>query len=430
MAVLLAGTFARASEPLTWQDCVRLAAEQNPDLVAAREQVAAAEAGTQVARSALLPQLSLGGSAQHIEEDSDRNRGIGDESFNASLDLTQSLFSGGQKQARVRVADATLVETQAGADVTGVETTFQLRTSFVNLLYAQQQIELLRGIRDRRATNSEMVELRYEGGLEHKGSLASSQAALYEADVDLKQAWREAGVTRQILLRVIGSREGPADLRISGDVAELHVPGAIDTAYLAHQTPEYQQALASREGAEAGVKVARSGFLPNVDLESSAGRSGDEDSFTDDRWDVGVRVTFPFWPGGKNLHEYRQARANLAQAEATVRGTENALVADLERALLALRNAAEDVRVQRTQLEASELRADISREQYANGLLSFDDWDIIENELITRRKRLLDVQRDALLAEAAWWRKSGMTAFRRALPAARLSEARERRGSE
>jgi outer membrane protein TolC len=185
-------------------------------------------------------------------------------------------------------------------------------------------------------------------------------------------------------------------------------------ATLARRTPEYKRALASRQGAEEEVKVARSGFLPSFDLESSAGRSGDVDSFDDDRWSVGVKMTFPFWPGGKNVHEYGRAKANLAEAEATLLGTENTVVAELKQVLLDLRNSAEDVLVQKRLLQASETRAEISRVQYANGLLSFENWDIIENELIDRSKLLLDAQRAALIAEAAWWRESGMSAFRRA----------------
>ena len=438
MIVLLGVAPAWAAEPLTWQDCVGLAAEQNPDLVAAREQVAAAEAGTRVARSALLPQLSVGGQAGHseggqagqTEEGHVRGDAAGQDPYGLTVGATQSLYSGGEKRANVRVAEATLIETEAGADLSAVETTYQVRTAFVNLLYTQEQTELLRKIRDRRANNSEMVELRYEGGLEHKGSLALSQAALYEADVDLKQAWRKAGTAQEVLRRAIGIREGATDLRIAGEIDGFQVPDAVDTAELARRTPEYQQAIASRQGAEAELKIARSGFLPSVDLDSSAGRYGDEGSFENDRWSVGLKLTFPFWPGGVNVHEYRKAKANLAEAEATVLGTENTLVADLAQTLVDLSNAAEDVLVQRRQLEASELRAEISREQYTNGLLGFENWDIIENDLIAKRKRLLDAQRDALLAEAAWWRKSGRSAFRTVPASPGLPGARRGQESE
>jgi outer membrane protein TolC len=145
---------------------------------------------------------------------------------------------------------------------------------------------------------------------------------------------------------------------------------------------------------------------------------------------VGLKLTFPFWPGGKNVHEYQQSKANLAEAEATLFGTENTLVAELTQVLLDLRNAAEDVLVQQALLRASEIRAEISRAQYANGLLSFDNWDIIEDDLITRSKLLLDVQRNALVAEAAWWRKSGMSAFRSALSSPRPPGASEGQESE
>ena len=77
-----------------------------------------------------------------------------------------------------------------------------------------------------------MVELRYEGGLEHKGSLALSKAELYEAEVDLKQATREIGVAREVLRRVIGTRDTPPELWVAGEIDDVSVPGAVEMVIL------------------------------------------------------------------------------------------------------------------------------------------------------------------------------------------------------
>jgi outer membrane protein TolC len=74
----------------------------------------------------------------------------------------------------------------------------------------------------------------------------------------------------------------------------------------------------------------------------------------------------------------------------------------LEEAFAAHQDAAERVDVQENFYEAARVRAEIARSQYSSGLLSFDDWDIIENELISREKEILAARRDAARAEAAW----------------------------
>ena len=58
-------------------------------------------------------------------------------------------------------------------------------------------------------------------------------------------------------------------------------------------------------------------------------------------------------------------------------------------------------------LKAAEVRSEIARAQYQNGLLSFEDWDLIENDLIDKQKAMLTSQRDAVVARAAWEKMLG-----------------------
>ena len=74
-----------------------------------------------------------------------------------------------------------------------------------------------------------------------------------------------------------------------------------------------------------------------------------------------------------------------------------------------LRDAVEKVNVQQDFLNAVEERARISEQQYAIGRISFDDWTIIEDDLVRNKKSFLDAQTNALLAEANWIQAKGET---------------------
>ena len=58
-------------------------------------------------------------------------------------------------------------------------------------------------------------------------------------------------------------------------------------------------------------------------------------------------------------------------------------------------------------LQAEGVRAEIGRSQYASGMLSFEDWDRIENDLISSEKSDLGGRRDAVVAEANWEKVQG-----------------------
>jgi outer membrane protein len=67
----------------------------------------------------------------------------------------------------------------------------------------------------------------------------------------------------------------------------------------------------------------------------------------------------------------------------------------------------EKLKVDQAFLDAAKTRADIARTKYNNGLMTFENWDIIENDLIQRQKSFLQSQRDRVVAEAAWEQAQG-----------------------
>lgn len=402
--LLLLPWVSRAGAPLSWDDCVAMARAQHPGLIAARQSVTAAEAAIRAARSGHLPQLSAGGRASYTD---DSRTADGTESYQGNLDLEQSLYDGGSTRAAVRTAQADREVALAEARQTETDILYDVRLAFADLLYAQAQIGLLEQIRARRADNVEMVELRYLGGQEHQGSLALNQASLREAEVDLAQARRGLSTAQAVLARTMGLADERTDLVVTGRYEDVQAPGTPSLAALARTTPSYLKAEAALARAQARLDNARSGRQPVVSAYGTATRYGDSVQVEEDSLSAGVRITLPLWEGGQTGAEIRQAAAQRAVAEAEVMDTLNTQRTTLEQALLDYENAGDAVAVQQQFLTAQELRATIAREQYGNGLLKFDNWDIIENDLISRQKSLLESRRQAFRAEAGWWRATG-----------------------
>ena len=410
LAVLaLAALPGIAEEPLTWEACVRLTAEHNPALVASRAKVRSAESAVGVAHSALLPQFSATASADRSYNDTREEDFI--TSYAAGLTVEQSLYSGGRKSAVVNSAKAGLAQQIAAASDSAAGITFALRSAFFDVLYFQELVSLLDTIEARRGNNLELVELRYEGGREHKGSLASSEASLFDAQVQLKQANRAVSASCRILAHTAGLTPVPEGVVITGVLGRATMPGDTDMEGLARKTPGYISSQASRTAAETRLAEARSGSRPNLSLAGSGGRSGDEDAFEEECWSVSLKLSFPFWSGGRTSHEISQAKADLLEAEANVADVLNGQLTGLTEAQRSLADAADNVGVQENYVAAAQIRAQIARQQYEDGLLSFENWVVIEDDLIAKRKQLLGAQRNASLAEAAWWKATGYDVF-------------------
>ena len=213
------------------------------------------------------------------------------------------------------------------------------------------------------------------------------------------------------LARVIGISFGNdefQDFEIVGSVP-LNASGAITTLSLpflktlAVTTLDYQRASAEEEAARAGVTIARSSFFPSLGLNGSIGRDGP--AFfpnRSERWSVSAALTFPFFNGGG---DYSNLKTSVATAGAAERTREGALRLALERLQLSYSAYVEAVRrviVDESFQKAASTRAEIGRSKYNNGLLTFEDWDVIENDLINREKAILQTRRERVNAEAAW----------------------------
>ena len=65
--------------------------------------------------------------------------------------------------------------------------------------------------------------------------------------------------------------------------------------------------------------------------------------------------------------------------------------------------------MQREFLEASKERAKIAEAEYSIGLISFDNWIIIEDDFASAKTNFLTAELNALLAEANWIQAKGGT---------------------
>lgn len=407
--VLLAVSAARAEtlERLAWEDCVRQAQDGNPTLAAAREALDRARYDLKAEKAAYFPSLS--GSAGYTRSDRDDAEDPSD-SATAGLSAQQTLFTGFGNRARVRRAEARLNAAEADAAQTGADVSSDLRRAFVRLLYAQEQIALAESIAERQRQNYELVQLRFDVGKEHKGSLLRSEATEKESAYDVEQARRALQVNRRELATALG-RDTTDTLVAYGRLAADPPPEEPLLKDLARATPRYRRALASLESTRAAVTIARSPFYPELTARAAASRTGEDWPPDQDQWSAGISLSVPLFEGRRNVNALAGAQADLRQAEAALREEEQALALALESAWTDAQDALQRVEVQAAFLAAAEARAEIGRSQYANGLLSFDNWTQIEDELISARKSKLASDRDAALAIAAWDLARGVSLF-------------------
>ncbi len=390
----------RADAPLTWEACVQEAWTHNADVQTARANRDAAYYQSRSAYSGYLPQLSASTGYSDSNDGATTTTGTS-APYSASLSLTQNLFAGFQDQAKVAQGAANYTVAEAGLAAAAARLNHDLRSAFAGLGYAQTNVTLTDEIVRRLQENVRLVELRYEGGRENKGSYLLTRATLGQARFEHLQARQALATAQAQLARTLG-RPPSDELRVTGAVPGEPPPAQPDFARLAEQTPDYRQAAAQEKSAAAGVTLARAPFYPSLNLTGTTVRDGDHWFPDDSRRIVGLTLSVPIFSGGKDYYDTQSAISNLAAATTGKQSVDRQAVVNLKQAHAAFVESVEKLKVDEDFLEAATTRADIARAKYQNGLISFEDWDRIENDLILRQKTLLQSQRGRVTAEAVW----------------------------
>jgi outer membrane protein TolC len=402
LGLLLLAAPLRAEE-LGWEACVQELAANNAELRAAQLNLSAARERALAARSGFFPQVSAGVSHSDSESSTITTTTSG---YSASVTATQNLFAGFQDSARVEQAEGNRAVAEANLAAVRARLSQELKSAYAGLLYAQDNVVLTTKIAQRTEENLRLVELRFEGGRENRGSFLLTRASLSQARYDQLQARQALVTARTQLARALGRRE-PGELTVSGLVPVAEPAAPPDFAALAREVPDYRLVSAQENVATADVRLARSGFYPSVDLTGTLAREGSNWFPEDDRRTVVTSVTVPLFSGGRDYYTTRAASESLTAAGANKDNVERQALVLLRQGWARYVESAEKLKVDADFVEAANIRATIARSKYNNGLMSFEDWDRIENELILRNKTFLFSQRERVLAEAAWEQAQG-----------------------
>jgi len=393
----------RAEEILTWEDCVKEAKKNHPNLLSARERLNQTKANKAITRSNLLPQISSNVNARTSKTAAENST----DAYSYGITGKQTLFDGFKSFSDLAAASKNIESTQYNYQVTSSDVRLRLRTAFVELLRAQELLQITEDIATRRKQNVELVRLRYEVGREHKGSLLTAQANLAQAEFEVAQARRNIDLAQRRLTKELG-RTQMVPVRAKGDFEiKYSYQEKPDFERLSQNTPFLRGLIAKREAARLGSKSARANLFPQISANASAGGSASHWPPDRNEWSVGVGLSFPLFEGGSRIAEISRANAVFRQAEADERSGHDSVILTLEDTWIALQDATDRIKVQQKFVEATEERAKIAQAQYSTGLMSFDNWTIIEDDLVRTKKSFLDVQANALIAEANWIQATG-----------------------
>jgi outer membrane protein TolC len=151
---------------------------------AARQAVAAAQSGRQVAVAQFLPRVYVLASVGRVAGESV----LGGWQEGAGIHLDQPIFTGGAHRGELRAAEAEIQEATASAQAILDQISLEVALAWRSLEAARQRIELARPAVDEARENLRLVRVKYRNGNATPTDIVDAETTLTRAEQRLTSA--------------------------------------------------------------------------------------------------------------------------------------------------------------------------------------------------------------------------------------------------
>jgi len=410
LAVLPANAGAAAGERLTLDAAVRRALKNNHELQAQRDSHAAKRADIGVARSSLLPRISLEerylrtanpayafmtklnqeriGAADFAPESLNHPAAVND--FQTAVTLEQPLFA---QKARIGLE---MSKTEAAAAEEALhrkkeEVAFKVVQSYLMAGTAEGYVQVAQKALEDAQEHQRLAEVRYAAGLGLYSDKLRAATALAEARQRLVSAGKNLSVAKRVLGLMIGSAEA-VDVDAEPPALPVRDIESLRTQSLARR--DVRSLELRTENAKNNIRMAQAGYYPLLGVGGSCQWNDHNHPLggEGDSWQAMAFLRWELFDGAKTKHEKIRAGHQAAEAEAHLKGMKNMVSFQVDEAWLTLEEAQKNRELAREELKTAEEGRRLVKVRYEGSLSPLVD--LLDAQVSFDRARANGVARE------------------------------------
>jgi outer membrane protein TolC len=424
------------NRPLSLEESISIALENNHKLRAASERITGAREKSRGVRTLFLPKLKTEFSYTRLNEPPslDLKAGVftpqvlsiemGDDNvYNAQVVVHQPLFAGGKISALNKQARNNLEATKYNYEETKQSLILQVKEAYFTILITQKYKEVRRDAVAKMSAHLETVRGRYNAGIVPRTHLLKTKVHLANAEAALITAQNKVELAKSSF-NVILARDLNAPVEVV-NVFEVIEQNYYDLNQLIKKAkgnrPEVHEMKNNIEMAKAGVSIAQSNYWPQVGLFGKYKYHKGAKPIIEWRedWMVGVNISMNIWNWGKTKAQVGQAEAALIEVEHLKAQLKDGIALEVKAALLNLEEAKERIKVSEKAVIHSEESLKKAQIEYKYGRADIVEVLAAHLALTESRTSRLEAMYNYILSQARLERATG-------LPIESLSKSRKR----
>ncbi len=380
------------------------ALNNSPDLAVAAGRIYKAEALTGQARSAEWPSLEFLGGALALGSDATSGPSLkaielGGLNFSYEFDFwgkNRAAVAGAVTSAKASIAD--------GAQAKLVLTT-AMATAYVDLSRLYDEHDLAERAVKLKQENLDLVSGKQSQGLTSDAEVQLAKAGVFNAQGDLDALDEEVALAKNRLAALagldpdFGATLARPTMKLPQTIA---LPEKIDLNLIGRR-PDVTAARWRAEAASQNIKVAHAAYYPNVNLMAFAGRLalGAPLDMGQDLTSVGPAITLPIFDGGRLNANLKGAESDHAVAIAAYNGAVVNAMHEAADAVVSEKALSDRLKQGTAALDASENAYNLVKSRYQGGLTDYATLLLAEQNVISQRRAVTDLQSRALMLDVA-----------------------------
>lgn len=400
----------RGTTPIyTLDDCLRIATEQNIDIRVADAGTRSAAAGLTAAFGQYLPSANVNASYNrqltNLRQQLSFVNGIpvpGEplpNSYSLQAGLRWTIFDGFRREGTYDQAKTGVDAADLNGRAQRLQVGLDVRRAYLNVLRSVQVVRTRRENIELGRQTLERVKAQQVAGRQPITAVYSQEAELGNQEFELVRAENDLEQAKADLLAVMGK-----DPNEPAEFAEASVPStaAIDDVRqfrdkLGDEDQCVARALTTRpdiiaaeqriRAAEAGITVARAGYMPTLTATGGYNWNNFEIASFDrqGQMSVGLALSIPVFDQFRTNQQIESAVLQQTQRQAERQRLEQQVRQTVQSALLALSASEKQLEITARTLKAAELNDTAARERFAVGAATQFDVLQANNQLITAR---------------------------------------------
>jgi len=407
MAMVASRLMAEETRVLTLEQAIEIADKQNKDIRKAKEYITWTEGKYVEERAAALPQFLAGAG---VSRSHDKSQLVFNAYYpevihrnNASVSVTQALFTWGQIGAAIRAAKEGGAFAQEQLNQYRQTVQKEVTMAFYDILLARELLELAKQNVRQKEKHLEESRNRLLSGVATDYDVLAADVALKNAKPDRIRAENLLKTAKEHLRFLLAMDKEAVDARGDLNIFYRRIPSFDEARAVAMGNRPELKAFDNRiKISEELVKIADSSDKPRVDFRGEYGWNGynptDMPSGDGEFWTVGVQLSFPFFDGLRTRGRVAQSKSDVRTVEIEKSKAIDSISLQLRDAIYAVNESEEIVKALSDNVTQAERLLSMAEKGYALGVKIRLEVDDAEMNLLQAKGNLSKAKRDYLSA--------------------------------